>query len=155
MGAKILQLQFAISYRALVANLDEIDHEDSLRQPQPGGNCLNWVVGHLVGTREAALSLLGESAVRTEAEVERFRRGSDPVLGADDAMDFDKMRADLATSQERLIRGLGKLTAEDLNKVEGEQTVAERLALLSFHESYHVGQAGVLRRMTGRERAIA
>ena len=26
----------------------DLDHTDSLLQPQPGGNCLNWVMGHLV-----------------------------------------------------------------------------------------------------------
>ena len=35
-----------------------LTHQESLLQPQPGGNCLNWVVGHLVGNLVIILSVL-------------------------------------------------------------------------------------------------
>lgn len=29
-------------------NVAGLTHEESLIQPRPGGNCLNWVMGHLL-----------------------------------------------------------------------------------------------------------
>lgn len=37
-----------------------LTHEDSLLQPSHGGNCLNWVVGHITIARANILALLGE-----------------------------------------------------------------------------------------------
>jgi hypothetical protein len=35
-----------------------------------------------------------------------------------------------------------------------ELDVAHRTAFLQFHEAYHIGQLGLLRRIAGHERAI-
>ena len=40
--------QAQIANTVVKRNLEGLTHEESLVQPQPGGNCLNWIVGHLV-----------------------------------------------------------------------------------------------------------
>jgi hypothetical protein len=44
----------------LERNLADVTNEESLRQPVPGGNTMNWIVGHVVRTRNQALGLLSE-----------------------------------------------------------------------------------------------
>jgi hypothetical protein len=58
--------QFTLSHWVLKAKLEGITHEESLIiQPQRGGNCLNWVVGHVVAARRHALDLVGTPAPGT------------------------------------------------------------------------------------------
>jgi hypothetical protein len=40
-------------------NAEGISQKDSLIQPPPAGNCLNWVIGHLVVAYQSAFPLLG------------------------------------------------------------------------------------------------
>ena len=47
-----LAKMFEFSYAAVSRNLDGVSHAESLVVPQPcGGNCLNWVFGHVVTAR--------------------------------------------------------------------------------------------------------
>jgi len=40
------------------------DHtEQSLAQPSPGGNCANWILGHLTNVQNGVMQLLGEKPV--------------------------------------------------------------------------------------------
>ena len=43
----------------MLKQVDGLSHADSLLQPQPGGNCLNWVMGHLVVNLADILQFLG------------------------------------------------------------------------------------------------
>ncbi len=58
-----LNMLFGINYQVLKKNLDGVTHEESLIQPEGGGNCLNWVLGHIVATRDNAIRLLNQEPV--------------------------------------------------------------------------------------------
>jgi hypothetical protein len=45
---EVLRHQARVTQRVMRLNVEGISHEESLIQPQPAGNCLNWVIGHLV-----------------------------------------------------------------------------------------------------------
>lgn len=51
MDAATLKLLYGFNYMALQRNTAGLSHEDSLVQPQPAGNCLNWVLGHILAHR--------------------------------------------------------------------------------------------------------
>ena len=51
----LLALQFHYNHLILKRNLEDIDHAASVRRPPGDGNCLNWVVGHVVATRSSSL----------------------------------------------------------------------------------------------------
>src|SRR5258707_13686376 len=61
-----------------------LTHADSLLQPAMRGNCLNWVLGHIAASRNVILRMLGEEPVLTVEYAERYKRGSEPVLGAEE-----------------------------------------------------------------------
>ena len=60
MDPQVLAFQFGIGAFVLDRNLQDVTNDESLRQPKPGGNTMNWIVGHIVRTRNQALALLGE-----------------------------------------------------------------------------------------------
>jgi len=152
---------FEFSYNVTRTNAEGLDHEDSLRQPQPGGNCLNWVLGHIICSRHEMLVLLGESPFWSEAQTKTYQRGSDPIVDASAALPFERLLADFDRTQEILRQTLAALTPEQLSApLPADRnpfrldSVGEMLAAFSFHESYHAGQTGILRRLVGREGAI-
>ena len=69
----------------------DLTHEDSLLQLPFRGNCLNWVLGHMLSNRDAILGWLGEAPVGGERAA-RYRQESDPVTGlADDMVPLDEL----------------------------------------------------------------
>ena len=153
-----LNLLFGINYDVLKKNLDGVTHEESLIQPAGGGNCLNWVLGHIVATRDYAIQLLNQAPVWDQEIAGAYQRGSEPLRDGSNAQSFEKIVADLENSQSRLVAGLSKVSEPDLNAPAADQsaaeTVGETLFVLQFHEAYHVGQTGLLRRIAGHEGAI-
>ena len=154
MSLRQLQRLFEVDAYAFGVNVKGLSHEDSMVQPPAGGNCLNWVAAHIVASRGAILDLLGEAQVWDTDRNDRFKRGSRPVQDTKDSLPFDSIVADFRRSQERIQAGLARLSDEELLEKRGDDTLADKLHFLQFHEAYHIGQAGLLRRMAGKECAI-
>jgi hypothetical protein len=140
----LLAQQFELNHHVAHANLEGITHEDSLRHP-PAGNCLNWVLGHVVATRHALLAILGEPPLWSSEQASPYQRGTRPPLDPGRALPLASIVAALDGTQETLRRRLHDVPEAQLQQV----------AALSFHESYHLGQCGLLRRLLGRDGAIA
>ena len=49
---------FEINLHVVRRQTEGLSHEDSLIQPPFRGNCLNWVLGHIVATRNQIMTLL-------------------------------------------------------------------------------------------------
>lgn len=149
-----LKLLFGYNHYAIGVNARDLTHQESLVGPEPGGNCANWVLGHIVQNRGAILSLLGEQPVWNDAEGERYKRGSTPIAAGPGAKPFAEILAALDRSQERLMAGFSRVKDADLGSAGTKGTLAAKLAGLQFHEAYHTGQLGLLRRIAGKEGAI-
>src|SRR5687767_1381443 len=143
-GVQALNMLFGLNYEVLKKNLAGVTHEESLIQPEGGGNCLNWVLGHILATRDNALQLLHQEPVWGKAEAEIYQRGSEPLRDGSNAQRLEKVVADLGRSQERLIAGLATVSQPDLTAPSPDKsiadTVGELLFVLQFHEAYHAGQ---------------
>ncbi len=157
-----LAAMYEFSYGALKRNLDGLSNQDSLIIPPEGGNCLNWVLGHLLTARGLLLTLVGGTPVLDGPKAEHYRRGSNPIQAGDDVLDIGTLRGLLNDSQQQLIPALAALADEDLAAPVPEQhrrppltgSVGEALLRLHYHEGYHNGQIGLLRRLAGKEGAI-
>jgi hypothetical protein len=143
-------------------NLEGISHSDSLIQPPSGGNCLNWVFGHLVCIYNNSLPLLGQSPVRDKALLVRYDRGSKPIEKAEDALTLQELTSIWSEITHRVEKGLDSLTATRLDEPapfspskNPNETVRSLLTTVLFHQSYHAGQLGVLRHVAGKPGAIA
>ncbi|MFQ5650878.1 MAG: DinB family protein [bacterium] len=155
MDTKILQKLYGINADVMHRNIEGLSHDDSLCQPQPGGNCLNWVVGHIVVTRNLTLDLLGRERVWDESRAKPYKRYSEPIKGGSQAPNFSDIITAFDKSQEEVMAGLQQLRPEQLDQlVDDKETLREKLSLLYFHETYHLGQTAILRRLAGKAGAI-
>lgn len=157
-----VQLLCQFNSFVITKNLDGISQEDSLIAPEGGGSCVNWVAGHILSARNGALRLLGEETIGSEEELAPYKRGASPI-SADTALPIERIVNDLAEAGTRIAAGLERVTEESLAKQTpfevipggGEMTVGQSLVGLEFHEAYHAGQLGILRRVAGKPGAIA
>ena len=156
-----LLAQYRFSQYVLQRNTAGISHGESMIAPHEGGNCVNWILGHVVASRSSLLRLLGEEPVLGEAGEKRYARGSTPLADAADALPLSELLAAFESSQERLVSGLKRLDPAMLSDapppgaaVPGIETLGQSLAIHSFHESYHIGQLGALRRILGKDDCI-
>src|SRR5690349_4008335 len=81
------------NFGVLQRQINGLTHEQSLLQLPFRGNCLNWVMGHLVERRDRMLELLDKAPFLTAEQRTRYERNSPPVLNGDDAMPFETLLA--------------------------------------------------------------
>lgn len=127
-----------------------LDHQASLRQPPVEGNCINWILGHIVCYRNYAMSICGLVLVLPEEAAKRYARDSAPVTGAAaDVVDFAHLLAAYNRSHEQLLAYLQQVDEATLGEVVTSAgfTMARGELLTSFmrHESYHAGQFELFR----------
>lgn len=137
---------FKSSHMVLNRNLRDIEHNESLITPAGEGNSMNWVLGHIITSRDDVRELLGLQKLY-DKELEQYKRGSAQLDGAN-AIEFKKLLEMYNSGQEELEN---KLKETDLT---GDNEKYRMVTFLAFHESYHTGQTGILRRAAGKEGAI-
>jgi hypothetical protein len=149
---RILAQTATIAQSVILRETAGLTHEDTLRQPPFGGNCLNWVLGHIVTGRDDILRLLGQSPLWTQDDYDRCKRGSVPITRPDQALPLERLLRDLAITHERILASLRDMADEQLSVPSGDGvTVGQNLAILLWHEGYHSGQLDLLRRLAGKD----
>jgi len=151
-----------VTGQVLKMNAAEMSQADSLVQPDPGGNCFNWVIGHLACVYNNVLLMLGQEQVVPAERLKRYDRGSKPITNASEALELSELLNICEKALERIDVGLATLTPERLDEKapvsptnNPNETVRSLLAIVGFHQAYHAGQLGVLRRIAGKPGAIA
>lgn len=129
-----------------------LDHADSCKQLPFPGNCLNWVVGHILDSRNSVLQQLGQEPILAEAEAARYGYGSEPVCAdGDDVIPLERMVELMDASQEAIAAALGSSSEEDLGRevdsFMGTIPVGRLVFFLYWHETYHAGQTEQLREL--------
>jgi uncharacterized damage-inducible protein DinB len=159
---EVLRHQARVTQRVMRLNVEGISHEESLIQPQPAGNCLNWVIGHLVFAYELIFPLLGQKPVMGEGRLKPYARHSSPLKDSAEAVPLQELLAAFDKASERVDAGLAGLATKKLDEPapysptnDPKETVRSLLASISFHQAYHAGQTGLLRRVVGKPGAIA
>jgi hypothetical protein len=152
-----LRTLFEFSYNVTKLNIDGISHEESLRRPHEAGNPLNWILGHILATRNHLIAALGKAKPWTAEEIAIYDRGTNPYRDGWTPLPFPRLVSELDRLQGLLRQALVELPAERLSEPlpPGKNpfrvdSFGEMLAAFSFHESYHAGQTGLLRRVLGR-----
>jgi hypothetical protein len=137
-----------------------LNHAQSLAQPALDGNCLNWVVGHILNSRNTLLRLTGaadkqwQDVVPWEALRARYGNGSQPIRadGAD-VLQLSQLLDGLTASQTQINAVLGAISSEAASAE--IEALGRKLALDHFwiymfgHEQYHTGQLEYTRPLSG------
>ncbi|HET9252827.1 MAG TPA: DinB family protein [Candidatus Eisenbacteria bacterium] len=152
-----LAQQFGFMYRVTAANLEGMTREQSLVQPPRGGNCANWILGHVTNVQNGVMELLGQPAVWQSEQL--ARAGYEPIQSQAGAIDWDTMRDRFLGSSDRCVAAISALSdpslAEEVpHPFGGTCTRGELLTTLAFHQTYHAGQLAMCRRIAGLEGAI-
>lgn len=134
-----------------------LTHADSLLQLPFRGNCLNWIIGHMLRSRDGILEALGAAPVFAEGA--RYDREADPITtDAADVLPLETLLTKLTESQAALTAALNAASEEDLAEVchlGGRlRRVGEWAFFLYFHETYHTGQTELLRQLAGKSDKI-
>jgi uncharacterized damage-inducible protein DinB len=158
---EVFRQQTQMTHQVVRLNVQGVTHKESLTRPTPGGNCLNWVLGHLLGVYNDVLPRVGQKPVMDKDVLKRYARGTPPIEDPTEALDVQELLTGWDEATKRMDAGLAGLTAEDLarpvpNSPGGNpnETVRSLLATVLFHQAYHAGQTGILRRIAGKEGAI-
>ena len=150
-----LSKQFGMMYATAAANLDGITHEQSLISPDSGGNCANWILGHMTAVQNGIMRLVGEPPAWDNKQLERTRFFQ-PITDTSSAIDWNMLRDRFLASRDSCLAGLSRLSDESMaermpDPFGGSTTRGELLNTLSYHQAYHVGQLGIVRRIAGLE----
>ncbi|MCC6795788.1 MAG: DinB family protein [Candidatus Hydrogenedentes bacterium] len=158
MNSETILFQFQVGEYVMQKNLAGLSDAESLTPPQPGGNSLNWVVGHIVRARNQALTLLGETPLFNDHDFQVYGAQSFSPTGA---ISLSELQVRFLSLGSALSGALKLSTPATLEAVapfsptgNPNETVGSLLASIAFHEAYHLGQTGILRRMLGKPGAI-
>lgn len=138
---------FKMNNRATNINLEGITHEESLLKPGGGGNCINWILGHIIVSRDDMREILEMDKAASEDLLNNYSRGTKTIT-KEKAIDFGRLLKIFNDLQEPMEK---KIEATDFST---NQEDLKQLTFLCFHEAYHVGQLGLLRRIAGKSGAI-
>lgn len=110
---------------------------------------------------QSVFSLLGQEPVISERRLKPYARHSSPLKDRAEALPLEELLAAFDKTSERVDAGLKSLEAKKLDEPapfsptkNPKETVRSLLADISFHQAYHSGQTGLLRRIAGKPGAI-
>ena len=161
MHAQTLAYQLGLCDKVFDLNTRDVSHDESLTTPPRGGSCLNQVVGHMTRTRNMALGTMGQKSPYPMSDFDPYDDRTGVSFSREKALPFDELRRRFKAMQEPLVNVIKGMFAETLaarppKNMTGDpnETVGSNLATFVFHECYHVGQTGVLRRIAGKPGVI-
>lgn len=152
-----LKQSYNITSTIIMRQAADLSHADSVIQLPFRSNCFNWVLGHILVSRDRVLRLLNAAPVLTEGQTTFYDSESEPITQTDQAVPFATLLHAVSESESRICTALKAASAEQLATIysaEHGQTVADRIGGLHWHETYHVGQLEILRQAAGKDDKI-
>lgn len=132
-----------------------LTHADTLIQPQPGANCMNWVLGHMLENQVSLLEAIGGELPIQSAALERYQRTSEPVMQDEPGL---PTLEELLDGHDRVHAAISARLAEmsdadfavEIPRGDRMVTRGWRVFFLHFHYTYHLGQLEFLRQAAGK-----
>ncbi len=145
--------------RVIHAEIKDITHFESLIQPPYKGNCLNWVLGHIVNGRDDCLHMMHLPLNLSDAERVVYVRESQPLTDPQKAIKLNALVEKLDLSFEQLTAAITALSEEGMAADAyfvgpDPQPLFNLLVFLQWHETYHIGQLDLLRQVAGKNDSI-
>ena len=151
----VLGDRFFFNRQTLMRIVEVFEPDDWAKRPvAAGGNDAHWILGHLVLSRRYLLRKLGEELPKDPWE-EGFNMGAKPA-GTEGYPPPGALLEDFHALGKRLSERLGAMTPEEAREPwgssfpDGSDTLAGGALFLHFHETYHLGQLGLIRRLLGK-----
>lgn len=153
--AKMLQGEHEI----MCQQTADLSHADSLLQPQPGGNCLNWVMGHLAVNLVEILGVLDEKLPENLPDLSRYRIGSEPIRGEEDGvLPLQELIDTYKQLNQAVLNRLENMSEADFEQEidfwQGKKRRGYVAFFYFFHHTYHLGQLEYLRNLAGKTEKV-
>ena len=155
-AAEPIALLFKINNSLVHKALEGLSDDHAWEQLQGRGNPIAWMIGHITETRSQMLGLLGAPwdagwGGRFKRGAELFERSTYPMRG--------EIEARFTETHECMRAAFASLTADRLAAAApvsfaGARTLADLLAFFAFHEAYHLGQVGYIRKQLGHSSLV-
>jgi hypothetical protein len=147
---------FKRNLKVIKRQIDGLSDDDALMQVPFRGNCLNWVLGHILDSRQAALRYLDIPGNVDENIDTLYGGDSAPITPQSKNIPPMSQIMTILNETEKLIdEKINSLTEEDMEKEVGsgdrKALLGEKMEFLAWHEGYHVGQTEYLRQLTGTD----
>lgn len=146
-------MQFEVNAGILASALNGLSDSQFAARPAPGFNSIQWVFGHLTHTRCGAAAILGSSIAAPWGEhfggpTASMKDGAAYPSRAELQRAWDEATAELRAGLARATPALLD-TAVAIPVPLPDPRVARVMPFLALHESYHVGQLSLLRKLLG------
>lgn len=128
-----------------------LSREDLFFQPQPGGNCIYWTLGHIMVNFISLAKVIQMPLPDFVAKYQDYAHGSEPVLAdSPELPGLEQIHADYHQMSDLLSAAiLAKDEAYFAEPSERGGTHGTRMNFYAFHQAYHLGQLETLRNLTG------
>ncbi|NUO20152.1 DinB family protein [bacterium] len=153
MTAADLLAQLEFSHFCIVTNLEGVTESMALTEPQPGGNPVNRVLGHIVVVRRSLFKMFG-LPMPLNIEWAKFYNASWDEVDKTKVLSLAELKREELETYEQLksaIQGFSGNWDERYpeSTTDRPQTFGQRAQFFMMHEAYHAGQLGSLRRVLG------
>ena len=115
---QMLKNLYEDSYALVKPQIEGIKHQESIYQPPFGGNCVNWILGHIIAARCNFMMMLDIPSIWDMAQCSLFIPGSDPITRANDMILFETLFVDLDNTQEQLLIALDQVSREKFQEIQ-------------------------------------
>jgi hypothetical protein len=148
-----------VNHNLIKKQTEGLSQADTLIQPQPSGNCMNWVLGHALENQVTLLELLGARSPINGETLVAYRRESEPVRDeGEGVLSLERLLEAHEVVHNALIAWLEEMNEGDFSREiqynERTTTLGWRFLFSYFHYTYHVGQLELLRQLAGRTEKV-
>jgi DinB superfamily len=150
---------FTIENNLIQSQTEGLTQADTLIQPQPTGNCMNWVLGHILENQVTMLTVLGGISPVDPAGLGIYKRESEPITtDQTGVLRLEYLLEQMNAVHAALVACLAEMNDADFSREiqQGERkfTLGWRFLFLHFHYTYHIGQLELLRQLAGQSDKI-
>ncbi len=136
-----------------------LSQEESLIQPQPGGNCMNWVMGHLALNLTIILEILGAEIPEKLPNLDRYKMDTEPIQEEDEGvLDLQELIEAYILLHTKVIDRLDQMSEDDFEDHISFWEAKHRRGFMAFfyffHNTYHLGQLEFLRNLAGKTEKV-
>ncbi|MCP1145051.1 DinB family protein [Lysinibacillus endophyticus] len=146
MGSQLIKKQFAVTRKNILSLLEGVSPEVLDVVPEGFNNNIHWQIGHILTAGE--LFLFNGQKNLPENYGQHFAGGTKPADWTNDVPSVEDILVKLQEQLERINQ-----ISDDSFEIElekpfiGNKTVGELAAFGAFHESLHLGQIQILKRL--------
>ena len=127
-----------------------LSHADSLLQPPYRGNCMNWVIGHIVRSRGVMLKTAFGSTISLTDEQLHIYDKTEITEDSDLVLALEQLLDSLNETQQLITQAVTDIPTEKfMEPFSDSSTLGEYVVGFYFHDTYHTGQTEQLRQLTG------